>query len=256
MVIALCALIGLIVGSFLNVVIWRLPRSQSVVSPPSACPQCSQRIRPYDNIPVLSWLLLRGRCRHCHTRISARYPLVETLTAALFAVTAWVIGPEVELIAFLYLAAISVALAMIDLDTHRLPNKIVLPGYIIAPALLTIATLVNGNWDILLRAALGAVILYAAYFLMVLVYPAGMGFGDVKLAGILGLYLGWCGWGALLIGGFAAFFFGGFYAIGLLLLRKANRKSGIPFGPWMILGAFFGIMLGQQLWTGYLSLFI
>lgn len=133
-------LVGLAIGSFLNVVVWRVPRGESVAHPPSACPRCGHVIRPRDNVPVLSWLVLRGRCRDCAAPISARYPLVEAGTAVLFGLTAWFAGPAWVLPALLYLAAVSVALALIDIDTKRLPNAIVLPSYPVALGLLALAS--------------------------------------------------------------------------------------------------------------------
>ncbi|GEA88805.1 peptidase A24 [Cellulomonas cellasea DSM 20118] len=251
------ALFGAAIGSFLNVVVWRVPRRESVVHPPSACPACGHEIRPRDNVPVVSWLLLRGRCRDCAAPISARYPLVEAGTAVLFALTAAWLGPSWALPAFLYLAAVAVALALIDLDTHRLPNAIVLPSYPVAAVLLALASANPGgasDWPALLRAAIGCAVLYAVYFLLVLVYPAGMGFGDVKLAGVLGLYLGWVGWGALVVGWFAAFVLGGVFGVALLLSGRAGRKTGIPFGPWMLVGAAVGLLAGEPLLDAYLDL--
>jgi leader peptidase (prepilin peptidase)/N-methyltransferase len=245
--------VGLVIGSFLNVVIWRVPRGESVVSPPSHCPACGHEVRPRDNIPVLSWLLLRGRCRDCETHISARYPLVEAGTAVVFGVLTLAIGLEPELPAFLYLGAIGVALAMIDIDVKRLPNAIVLPSYLVAAVLLTVAAAVDGRWDDLLRAGLGMVALYAFYFLLALVYPAGMGFGDVKLAGVLGLYLGWLGWAEVITGGFLGFLFGGVVGGGLVLVRRAGRKSMLPFGPFMLAGALVAILWGGALADLYLD---
>ena len=247
---------GLLIGSFLNVVVWRVPRGESVAHPPSACPSCHHAIRARDNVPVVSWLLLRGRCRDCGAPIAVRYPLVEAGTGVLFALTAWFAGLTWILPALLYLGAISIALALIDIDVKRLPNAIVLPAYPVGAALLALASWNPGgtsDWGALLRAALGAVVLYAVYFVIVLVYPAGMGFGDVKLAGVLGLYLGWFGWGSLVVGWFAAFLLGGVYAIGLLVAGRAGRKSGIPFGPWMLLGAAVGIVVGEPLAQWYLG---
>lgn len=253
------ALFGLAIGSFLNVVVWRVPRGESVAVPPSACPRCGHRIRARDNVPVLSWLLLRGRCRDCSAPISARYPLVEGGTAALFALLAWVTGPSWVLPALLYLAAVAVALALIDLDVQRLPDAIVLPSYLVGAALLALASWNPGgesDWSALLRALIGAAALFAFYFAAALVYPAGMGLGDVKLAGVLGMYLAWFGWGAFAVGAFAAFLLGGLFAIGLMVARRAGRKSGIPFGPWMLAGAFCGLLAGEMLWDSYLGLFI
>ena len=247
------AVVGLLVGSFLNVVIWRVPRGESIVSPPSHCPGCDRPVRPRDNVPVLSWLLLRGRCRDCGQRISVRYPLVEVGTAAIFAVLTLRIGLDAALPAFLYLGAIGVALTMIDLDVKRLPNVIVLPSYVVALALLTGAALVHGDLSSLLAAVLGMAALFALYFLLALVYPAGMGLGDVKLAGVLGIYLGWLGWAEVVTGGFLAFFFGGLVGVALMIGRRAGRKSQIPFGPFMIAGAFVAILWGAPLADLYLD---
>ncbi|MEC5152205.1 prepilin peptidase [Cryobacterium sp. GrIS_2_6] len=271
-IVVLCAVVGLVVGSFLNVVIYRVPAGLSIVSPPSACPRCGASILRRDNIPVVSWALLRGKCRDCRTKISVRYPLVEAGTAVFFVVVAvyvWTgayagqVGPDsagaswipamLVLLAILYLAAVSIALALIDLDTHRLPNRIVLPSYLVGAGLLGTASIVTGDYASLIRAGIGLAILWALYLVMALAYPGGMGFGDVKLAGVLGLFLGYLGWGPLVAGAFAAFLLGGVFAIGLLATRRANRKSGIPFGPWMLAGAWVGIFWGNQLWNSYLS---
>ena len=262
------AVLGLAVGSFLNVVIYRVPAGISVVSPRSACPDCGSAIRAYDNVPVISWLVLRGRCRDCGSRISGRYPAVELVTGLVFAAIAFrFAGPVIlassvgdavsagsVLVAFLYLGAISIALAMIDVDTHRLPNPIVLPSYLVASTLLMTAAIASGDGVALIRAAAGAGILGLAYFIMAFAYPGGMGLGDVKLAVLLGFYLGWLGWAPLIVGGFAAFLLGGVYAAGLLIVRRASRKSGIPFGPWMLLGAAIGAFFGDAIAAGYLSL--
>lgn len=249
---------GLIIGSFLNVVIWRVPRGESIVHPPSACPHCGAPIKPYDNIPVISWLLLRGKCRSCGGPISVRYPLVELGTGLAFAavVLCGILGvyPIALVPVLLYFAAITVALALIDIDTHKLPNVIVMPSYLVVAALLALASAITGDWWALLRAAIGGAILFVAYFVMLLIYPQGMGFGDVKLAGVIGLILGWLGWGTLAVGGFVAFLLGGLFGIVLLLTRKAGRKSGIPFGPWMLAGAWVGVFVGETLSQGYLSL--
>lgn len=258
LVIVVAFAFGTIIGSFLNVVVWRVPRGESVVSPPSACPHCGQRIKPWDNIPVLSWLLLRAKCRSCKAPISPRYPLVEFGTGLVFAA---VVGgglaglyPLGLVPALLYLAAITVALTLIDLDTQRLPDAIVLPSYIVLVVLLALASLIEGDWWALLWAAAGGAILFAVYLLIAFIAPRGMGMGDVKLAGVLGLVLGWIGWGALIVGAFSAFLLGGVFGILLVLFRRAGRRSGIPFGPWMFGGAWVGIAAGEALWTGYLRL--
>lgn len=248
------AALGLLVGSFLNVVVWRVPRGESVVRPASHCPACDRPVRPRDNVPVVSWVLLRGRCRDCGSPISARYPAVEILTAAVFAALALAIGPTPALPAFLYLGAVGVALALIDLDTKRLPNVLVLPSYAVGGTLLGVAALTtDAGAAALLRAAVGMAALFGFYFFLAVVYPAGMGFGDVKLAGVLGLYLGWVGYGALVVGAMLGFFLGGVVGVALIAVRRAGRKSAIPFGPFMLLGALVAIAVGQQLAQGYLD---
>ena len=255
MLIGAAAGFGLLIGSFLNVVIWRVPRGESIVRPPSACPGCGAQIRSRDNVPVISWLVLRGRCRDCGSSISIRYPLVELVTGALFALVVWHFSATWTALVYLFLAAISVALALIDIDTRRLPNSIVLPAYPVTLVLLSVASWSAGDWGALVRAAVGGAVLYAFYFMLMVAVPKGMGFGDVKLAGILGACLAWLGWGALAVGAFAAPILGGVFAVGLLATGKADRKSGIPFGPWMLLGAGVGIAIGEDLWSGYLGVF-
>lgn len=266
-IIVVTGLIGLLVGSFLNVVIYRVPIGKSVVRPRSACPSCGEPIKPWDNVPLASWILLKGRCRHCSVPISVRYPLVELGTGALFsavalrfsqpltAPTAVLISTLVLLVAYLYIAAIGIALTAIDLDTHTLPNAIVLPAYLVVAVLLVAASVVYGDYSQLWRSAVGGATLFAVYFAMAMVYPGGMGFGDVKLAGVIGLLLAFLGWGTLVVGAFAAFLLGGVFGVALLIGKKAGRKSGIPFGPWMLAGAWLGIFIGERVWNGYLGLF-
>jgi leader peptidase (prepilin peptidase)/N-methyltransferase len=270
--VVLVGALGLLIGSFLNVVVYRVPAKQSIVSPPSACPNCSTPIRRRDNIPVLSWLILRGKCRDCRAPISRRYPLVELATGVFFAaVTAWFvfgwfptttvtstgqyIGAALLLIAYLYLAAVSVALALIDMDHHLLPNSIVLPSFLVGAVLLAASAVLTANYGALLSAAIGAAAMFGFYFLLVLVYPRGMGMGDVKLAGVLGLFLGFLGWQTLVIGVFAAFFLGGIFSIALVLMRRASGATAIPFGPWMLLGAWVGIFFGTAMMSAYLRIF-
>jgi leader peptidase (prepilin peptidase) / N-methyltransferase len=174
----------------------------------------------------------------------------------LFGITAAHFGFTWELPAYLYLVAIGVALAMIDLDVHRLPNKIVLPSYIVVLVLLTIASLGDDDWNALLRAGISGAALYAVYFLLRLGYPRGMGFGDVKLAGILGMYLGWLGWGQLAVGAFLGFLLGGVVGGALMVANRATRKSKIPFGPFMIAGAYLAVLVGAQISDLYLDVFV
>ncbi len=258
-------LLGLLIGSFLNVVVHRVPAGMSVISPPSACPGCGHHVRRRDNVPVLSWVVLRGRCRDCATRISVRYPLVEAATCVLFALVGVLVatrsgseGGRVQEVvlaaALLYLMAVSVALALIDLDTHTLPNRIVYPSYVVLGALLLAATVVSGDWGAFVRGLVGCGVLGSAYLVLAIAVPGGMGLGDVKLAGVLGLVLAYLGWGPLAVGSFSAFLLGGIFAIVLLAVRRTGRRTGIPFGPWMLVGAWTGIVLGAPIWDAYLHL--
>ncbi len=250
----LCGVVGLTIGSFLNVVVWRVPRGESVVTPPSACPRCGKAIRPRDNVPVLGWLALRGRCRDCGEPISARYPLVEAGTAVLFAVMAVRFGADAALPAYLYLVAVGLALALIDLDVQRLPDALTLPSYPVALVLLGGAAVFDGTADALVRAVVGGAAMFTFYFAVWFVAPRGMGYGDVKLSGLLGIYLGWISYGALAAGFFLAFLLGGVVSVGLVLFRDAGRKTKVPFGPFMLLGTLVGVLAGQELVDGYLSL--
>ena len=253
-VIIVSGVFGLIVGSFLNVVIWRVPRGESVVRPRSRCPGCEAPIRERDNIPVLSWLLLHGKCRDCAEPISVRYPLVELTTGLLFAALAWKIGPHWALPAYLYLGAVGLALAAIDLDTHKLPNALTLPAYPVAAVLLTAAALLDHHPALLGRAAAGGGAHVALYAVLWVLYPSGMGLGDVKLAGVLGLYLGFLGWGVLAVGAFLGFGYGAVVGIGLMAVSRAGRKSRIPFGPFMVAGALTAVFVGARIAHAYLSL--
>jgi leader peptidase (prepilin peptidase)/N-methyltransferase len=254
MLILLCLVLGLAVGSFLNVVVWRVPRGESVVRPGSACPACAAPVRARDNVPVLGWLVLRGRCRDCSGRISGRYPLVEAATGALFVVLALRIGADAALPAYLYLAAVGLALALIDIDVRRLPDVLTLPSYVVVAGLLAAAALLGSESGHLLRAGLGGLAMYAAYFALCLAYPSGMGFGDVKLAGILGMATGWLGWQEWVVGLFAGFLLGGVWSLGLVAMGRAGRKTAVPYGPFMLLGCLLAVLVGRQLSSAYLGL--
>lgn len=253
---ALVGVFGLAVGSFLNVVIHRVPRNESVLRPGSHCPHCRSPIRAWQNVPVLSWLVLRGRCGQCHGPISVRYPLVELLTALLFVAVTARFGASPVLPAYLYLAAVAVALALIDLDVKRLPNVIVLPSYLVAALLLGAAALTGAGGGPAVRALVAMVVLFAGYLGLALLVPGGMGYGDVKLAGLLGLYLGWVSWSTVWVGTFAAFLAGGLVGVALLLLRRADRRSAIPFGPSMLAGAGVALFAGGPLANWYLALLV
>ncbi len=247
----LAGVLGLVVGSFLNVVAARVPVGASVVSPRSACPRCGHEIRNRDNVPVLSWVLLRGRCRDCAEPISARYPAIELATGVLFAATALRFGLSAELPAFLLLAAVSVVLAVIDLDTMRLPDAIVLPTYPVAFG-LGLLTVTDGGWGPMVRAVIGGLVLMLAYGALWF-FTNAMGFGDVKLAGLLGGYAAWLGWGSLVIAGFGAFVLGGVVGLVLMATGRAKRRSAIPFGPFMLASTWIAVFAGEAIVGLYLS---
>jgi leader peptidase (prepilin peptidase) / N-methyltransferase len=239
---------GAVIGSFLNVVAHRVPLGESLVSPPSRCPECEAPVKPYDNVPVVSWLLLRGRCRNCGTRISPRYPLVELATALVFAAVVAVRGFDNDLVLELPFVAALIALAAIDFDHKLLPNKIVYP----LAAYGVIATLLVDRDDLVenLIAGAGA---FAFLLLAVIAYPRGMGMGDVKLAGAMGLYLGLSVIPALL----TAFLSGS--VVGLAIIARegaAGRKKAVPFGVFLALGGIVGVLAGPELIDLYESNFL
>lgn len=257
MVVAAAAVLGVLIGSHLNVVIHRVPRGESTVSPGSACPACGHAVRRYDNVPIVSWLVLRGRCRDCQEPISVRYLIVEVLTGVLFAVvTAWALsdgGPGLwALPAYLYFVGLGVALSCIDLAVQRLPDRLVLPSYAVTFATLALASAGTGDWGALLRAAAGALVLGGGFFVVRVIKPAGMGLGDVKLAFTLGALLAWLGWDALAVGTFAMFLLGGLVGVALMTMRRTRMGVGVPFGPFMVAGTLVGVMAGSEVAGVYL----
>ena len=239
---------GAVIGSFLNVVAHRVPLGESLVSPPSRCPECEAPVKPYDNVPVVSWLVLRGRCRNCGTRISPRYPLVELATALVFAAVVAVRGFDQDLVLELPFLAALIALAAIDFDHKILPNKIVYP----LAAYGVVATLLVDQDDLVenLIAGAGA---FAFLLAAVIAYPRGMGMGDVKLAGAMGLYLGLSVIPALL----AAFLSGSI--VGLFIIARegaAGRKKAVPFGVFLALGGIVGVLAGPELIDVYETNFL
>ncbi|GAA4417759.1 prepilin peptidase [Actinokineospora soli] len=252
-------LLGLAVGSFLTVVAHRVPRGESVVRPSSRCPECGEPVRARHNVPVLGWLVLRGRCAGCGAPISARYPLVEAGTGVLFVVLAWrlhALGLLPALPAYLYFGAVAVALSLIDLEFRRLPNAIVVPSAVVLAVLLAVAAGVGGDWWALGRAGIGAAALFGFYAALAVLYPAGMGWGDVKTAGLIGGVLGFLSWSALIVGGFAGFVVGALVGVAVLAAGRGGRKTAIPFGPSMLAGALIGILAGDELGGLYTDLLL
>lgn len=246
----LTGVLGLVIGSFVNVVAHRVPRGESVVSPPSACPGCRAPIRKRHNVPVVGWLMLRGRCYDCRLQISLRYPIVEAATGLLFALVGWRFSGEPMLLsAYLAFAAIAVALTLIDLDVHRLPNVVVLPSYPVLAVLLVLGLGGHG----LLRAASGALLLFGLFFVVAVAAPGGIGFGDVKLAGVVGGMTAAVSWGAFLTSAFGGFALGALAGVLLILGRRAHRKTAVPFGPFMLLAAWASILGASGIGQVYLE---
>lgn len=248
--------LGLIVGSFLNVVIYRVPLGLSVVRPPSACPTCDHQIAARDNIPVLSWVLLRGRCRSCGAHVSARYPLVESSTALVWLGLGWWAvaggdGIDPLLALLLVLGSAGVALTLIDLDHHRLPDAIVLPLYPVTVAGLLFAGLVDSHWPVGPAVAGGALWLVLIGGIWLATRGRGMGFGDVKLAPVLGVTLGWVSFGSSVVGLFAAFVLGALAGLVLMLTGRAGRRSHVPFGPFLLAGSAVGLVAGSAVAGAY-----
>lgn len=250
----LCAVVGLAVGSFLNVVIARVPAGESVIRPASRCPGCAVAITSRDNIPVLSWLLLRGRCRSCGMRISVRYPLIELGTAATWVLTAWYALDTEPALMPLLLVQVSflIALVAIDLEHHRLPDALTLPLIPITAAGLGLAWLLTGQQE-WLSALIGA----AVWIVMIggiwlLSGGRAMGFGDVKLAPVLGATLGWIGIGSAVSGLLLAWVIGGIAGI-VLLVRGRSRGAALAFGPFLIAGFALGLVAGQAMSDAYLG---
>ena len=238
-------LLGAILGSFLNVVAYRLPRGESLSRPRSRCPGCDTPIKPYDNVPVLSWLLLRGRCRSCRAPISARYPLVEAGTGLLCALVVWLVEePWLGLVFVLLLVPIT----LIDLDSRIIPNKLTLTGAVAAPAILAL-TDPGAIPEHLIAAASAGGFLFLAW----LAYPRGMGMGDVKLAAVMGLFLGRAVAPAMFVALIAGTLVGA-----AVIARKGTaegRKTAVPFGPFLALGSVVALFAGDALVDWYLDTF-
>ena len=245
--------IGLVIGSFINVVAHRVPSGMSIITPPSACPACGHRIRHRDNIPIAGWLILRGRCRDCSSSISIRYPLVEAATGGVFAAAAVLLGPVWVLPAFWWFSGVTITLVLTDVDFRRIPNRILYPGLVVGSILLGAGAFLDGDLPMFGRAILGGAGYFLLLLLVALVARGGFGFGDVKLAALLGQFSAYRAWESLFVGVFSAFVIGGLLSIGLLLSRRVGRKDAIAFGPSMTLGAYVGIAIGEPIAAWYLG---
>jgi leader peptidase (prepilin peptidase) / N-methyltransferase len=238
-------LLGLVVGSFLNVVIHRVPLGQSVVWPASRCAACGEAIETKDNVPLLSYLLLRGRCRNCKGRISARYPAVEALTGLLFAAATYEFEVGYWLLSALVLISILIALGGIDLEHRLLPNVIVGPAALTGFALSVLQS--PERWWLYLVSALAVA---GALFALAIVYPGGMGMGDVKMGGMLGAFLGPYAALAVFLGALVGALTGGL----LMATGRMQRRQALPFGIFMAFGGLVTLFVGPELWNFYLDL--
>lgn len=251
-VVAAAGLLGLLVGSFANVAIHRIPAGGSIVTPRSACPDCGTEIRARDNVPVVSWVVLRARCRECAAPISARYPLIELLVGALWAATAAVHGLTWLLPALLAFVWILVVVAAIDLELRIIPNRISLKAPVVLLPLLALAAWQEDGWADLRRAVIAGIGLPLGMFVLaegfrLLRGKVGMGMGDVKFALSLGLVLGYLGGLELLIGVYGAIISAVLVAVGLMMAGRARLASRIPFGPYLALGALLAVLAGEPL---------
>jgi leader peptidase (prepilin peptidase)/N-methyltransferase len=248
---AVCGVFGLAIGSFLNVVIHRVPAKQSVVKPRSRCPRCGTELASRDNVPVLSWVLLRGKCRTCDEPISVRYPLVELGTAGLFVAAGIRFADSWALPAYLLLFASLLAISAIDLEHYIVPNRIVYPTLFAAAPLLAAAALLEGDPDRIWHAAIGSVAAWFALLVVHFVQPRGMGFGDVRLAAVLGLYLGWIDLKLVLLGMMLGFLLGAVVGILLIATKIRGRKDAVPFAPFLAGGAVVAILASGPLLRAY-----
>lgn len=247
------ALVGLVIGSFLNVVIHRVPRQLSIVRPGSRCPGCEEEIAPRDNVPVISWLVLRGRCRHCAAPISARYPLIELATGLLFGLAAVRFGASIELGAFALLFAALVAVTAIDIELRLIPKRIVWFAFGVGVVVFAAHAAVNGDLKRFAEAIGGAAAAFGLLFVIHLISPRGMGFGDVRLAALLGLFLGWLGPAHVGLGLFSGFVSGGLAGIAALALGR-SRRSALPFAPFLAFGTVLAVLAGRPILDWYLGM--
>ena len=247
----LAAIVGVCIGSFLNVCIYRLPRGQSLVTPPSRCPSCERPLRWYHNIPIVSWVVLRGRCAHCQAPISMQYPAIELVTALVWVLIVWLTPAGWLLASRLVLATALIVLFMIDLEHQLLPNVITLPGIVVGLAFSFVAP--PGPSDSLLGIFLGGGVLYAiaaAYYL--LRKEEGMGMGDVKMLAMVGAFLGWR---AVLLTLVFASFTGATIGMAMVALQRGSMRYALPFGTFLAVGALVAMLFGEQIIAWYLGFY-
>jgi leader peptidase (prepilin peptidase) / N-methyltransferase len=249
--------LGAAVGSFLNVVIYRLPAGLSLLRPPSRCPQCQTQLKPYDNVPVLGWLWLQGKCRYCQTAISSRYPVVEAATASMFLGIFLLFGYQLQTLGYWLCASVLISLALIDFDLMVLPNPLTKLGVISGLAFQSVlgwhlsglAGLIQGLTFSFLSAVAGIwLIELIAIWATIIFKKQAMGGGDGKLMAMIGA---WLGWKYMLLSLFLGCFAGSIVGLGGQLIGKIGHFQKIPFGPFLVIGALVSMMAGQQIWVAY-----
>jgi leader peptidase (prepilin peptidase) / N-methyltransferase len=245
--IVMAVVAGLVIGSFLTVVVDRVPRRASVVAPPSRCGSCGLRLGPLDLVPVVSWVVLRGRCRQCRSPIGIEPIVVELTTAGLFVLMAVRFDDmRAAIPAYWILCAALVALTWIDLHTQRLPREITYTAMLLGGIALTVAAIILDEPERIWMAVLGAAIALATMWLIYVASRGGMGDGDVRLAPLLGLYLGWLNPGIVLPGLFFGFVAGAVVGVAMMGANRAGRRTAVPFGPFLALGTIVAIFVGQH----------
>jgi leader peptidase (prepilin peptidase)/N-methyltransferase len=243
-------ILGLIVGSFSNVCIYRIPRNESIIYPASHCPKCRSKIKPVDNIPLLSFILLKGRCRNCKSKISIQYPIVELLTGLIYLIIYLTYGLSVQTLIYIILSSALIIIAFIDLNQQIVPDIISLPGIVIGFILsffVSYISFINSALGVLVG---GGIILIIGMAGSIIFKKEAMGGGDVKLAAMIGAFLGWR---YIIISLFLGFFLGALAGIILILSKIKSREDVVPFGPFIVLGSFITLLWGDKIITWYIG---
>lgn len=239
-------LFGSVIGSFLNVCICRIPKKESIVFPPSHCPACNKKIKPYDNIPIISYILLKGRCRECRGKIAFQYPLVEFLNAAGYVVMIWEFGVGINAVIYALLFSALIVVTFIDLEHQIIPDRITLPGILIG-FILGAAVLPVGWLNSLIGLFLGG----GLFYLVAVASRGGMGGGDIKLIAMIGAFLGWK---HTLLTIFLGALAGSIVGLSLMIFKGKGRKHPVPFGPFLALGAVASLLWGSDIINWYINL--
>lgn len=248
--IVLIFILGLIVGSFSNVCIYRMPRNESIIYPASHCPKCRSNISPKDNVPLLSYILLKGRCRNCKSKISIQYPIVEFLTGLIYLIIYLIFGLSIQTLIYIILSSALIIIAFIDLHEQIVPDVISLPGIVIGFIISFFVSYISYMNSALGVLVGGGIILIIGLGGSVIFKKEAMGGGDVKLAAMIGAFLGWR---YIIISLFSGFFLGALAGIFLILSKIKSREDVIPFGPFIVLGSFITLLWGEKIISWYIG---